>query len=1181
MTAAFRAEGGEVPIPDLTVADLVLAQARRTPDAVAVRQWDQRLSYRELAGAAGTLAAELRTLGIGPDDRVGVCVGRRPAMVVAVLGVLLSGGCYVPLDPADPVRRVRDIAADAGVRVLVGDQAADGLGAAWGIQVLPVPAAAGTVDLDAVPACPARPAHLAHVLFTSGSTGRPKGVLTTHRNLVEFVTGCAAVTGAGPTTRSFGFSSLGFDATSMDLYVPLAFGGSVQLATEADRADPTRLRRFVAEHGVDWGFVTPAVLALLDPDALPEWRTVLCGGETVPAELAAAWSRPPRRFLNAYGPTETTVLALIGEIQGPVPPLEPVPVGRPLPNHRAYVVDDRMRPVPADVEGELVLGGPGLARGYLGSPALTAERFVPDPLSAEPGQRLYRTGDVVRGTRDGRIVFVGRRDGQAKIRGQRIEVGEVEAVLRGVPGVSQAVVEVVPGPAGLELAAFLTPADAPGRRELLEHAGDRLTPAMVPARVVPLASLPRTGSDKVDRARLRELALQAVPGLDGELPAEPRTAAEDVVAACWRRVLGVAPGRDGDFFASGGNSIAAMRLVAALRDELVRDVSVEDVFTGRTAAGIAERVAASEPLVGRELALGNPPALSSPQRRLWFLDQLAPDAAPYNIALAQRLTGPLDLPALRAALRAVSGRHDVLRWRITQSSGVPQAVREEPAEVPAPVVDLRAHLDPDAELHRRLAADAAAPLDLGRGPTWRVRVYRLGDADHVLALTLHHAVFDGWSQGVLFADLATAYAAASSGRPPALPSAPASYADYAVWRADRDRQREAADLAWWVDHLDGAPTVLDLPRDRPRPAVQTYRGDQLSAAFPADAEVAIRTLAAELGTTPASVLLAGLGELLHRLTGGADHLVASVVADRRLAAFDALVGMFVDIVPVRLRADRSGGFAEHVGRCGGELLAATAHPSAPLERIVEALGVARDLSRSPLVQVMFNVLDFAEPRLRIPGLDDTTIEVDKPGSPFDVTVYVLERDGRLAVDLLYNPDLFDRTRMDRLLTSYLLLVTELATAARTPVGAVAPGLPDSTARAYGPAAATAAAATGPEPAVPAVPTADRSTLTGTEQLVAAIWREVLGRDALAPTDNFFDVGGHSLALASVHAKLTERLGRQVPFVDLFRYPSIGALAAYLHDPADNPELDRAAERAAARRSRTARRRPNRASDTGK
>ncbi len=1126
-------------IPQVTLADLVLAQARHTPDAVAVRQWDERLSYRELVGAAGALAAELRERGIGPDDRVGVCAGRRPAMVTAVLGVLLSGGCYVPLDPGGPRGRQRDIAADAGVRVLVGDEAA-ALG--WDLPVLAGPAE--PVGLDEVPPCPAGPEHLAHVLFTSGSTGRPKGVLTTHRNLAEFVTGCAAVAGADAGTRSFGFASLGFDATSMDLYVPLAVGGAVQLATDADRADPTRLRRFLVEHDVNWGFVTPAVLALLDPDELPGWRTVLCGGEAVPTELIAAWSRPPRRFLHAYGPTETTVLALAEEVRGPVPPGEPVPLGRPLPHHRAYVVDEHM--VPA-AEGELVLGGPGLARGYLGSPGLTAERFVPDPFSGEPGARLYRTGDLVRTTADGRIVFVGRRDGQVKIRGQRIEVGEVEAALRAVPGVGQAVVEAVDGAGGLKLVAFVTPLDAPGRDVLLRQAGDRLTPAMVPARVVPLASLPRTGSDKIDRGRLRALAAAHEAPSD----ARPRTAAEDVVASCWLRVLGAAP--EGDFFASGGNSIAAMRLVAALRDELVRDVSVEDVFAGRTAGGIAARVAASAPLAEAELRRGNPPALSSPQRRLWFLDQLAPDAAPYNIALAQRLAGPLDPDRLRAALTAVAVRHDVLRWRIVADDGVPRAVRDEPGDVPLPVVEPRDKTD----LRERLAAAAAGPLDLGRGPGWRATLYRLGPDDHVLGLTLHHAVFDGWSQDVLFRDLATAYAGE-------LPRAPVSYGDYAAWRAERDRQRERADLAWWVNHLTGAPMVLDLPRDRPRPAVPEHRGVQLSAAFPPVAEAAIRALAANVGTTPAGVLLAGLGELLRRLTGRDDHVVATVVADRRLAAFDDLVGMFVDIVPVRLTGRET--FEERVGSAGGELLAAAAHPSAPLERIVDALGVPRDLSRNPLVQVLFNVLDFAEPRLRIPGLTETPVEVDKRGSPFDLTVYVLEREQRLAVDLLYDPALFDRTRMERLLADYLLLVGELA------AGGPAPSVPDPALTAYAPGADGVA----PAPAAAPVP----ADATGTEQLVAAVWAEVLGRDVPATTDNFFDVGGHSLALAAVQAKLTERLGRPVPLVDLFRYPSIAALAAHLHRPAGNPELDRAAERAATRRNRVARRRPNRASEIG-
>ncbi|MFJ2031594.1 amino acid adenylation domain-containing protein [Streptosporangium sp. NPDC087985] len=1164
-------EADRLPPPEGTVADLIVARARTAPDAVAVAQWDEKITYRELVGRATVLAARLGALGVGPETRVGICLERRPAMVVALLGVLLSGGCYVPLDPDGPRLRLRDIAADAGLDVVVCDRAGAEAAGEAGLRCVAVPDLADLtepVDPAAVSACPAAPDNLAYVLYTSGSTGRPKGVLVTHRNLAAFVLERAASTGADQTTRALGVCSLGFDASVIDLFVPLALGGALQLAGDADRTDPARLQRFIAAHEVTWGVITPAVLSLLDPAALPGWRLVMCGGDAVPPGLVNLWGTPGRRFVNVYGPTETTVVVVTAELTAPQ--ATPVPIGHPTPGHRCYVVDDRLRPVEPGAEGELLVGGPGVSRGYLDRPGLTAEVFVPDPFSGEVGARLYRTGDMVRYAGDGQLVYLGRRDGQVKIRGQRVELGEIAAVLAEHPAVTQAAVEAVPRPGGgLELVAFLTPEDAPADPG---YAASRLTAAMLPERVLRLPRLPVNTSGKVDRSRLRELAAEERPADDAP---EGETAAERALATVWRR-LGIGT----DFFTSGGDSITAMRLVAAARDELGLDVTVEDVFAGRTLPGIAERFDRAARLPGPELTLGHPPTLAPPQRRLWFLDQLAPEAAPYNIALAETLNGPLEVPALRAALRAVAERHDVLRWRIRQTAGVPYAVCEPPAEVDLTVVDLRGYgqAERETQLRTRLAAGASVPFDLADGSPWRAWLYVLGPDEHVLALTLHHAVFDGWSRDALYTDLSAAYTAAVTGRTPDLVPLRASYADYAVWRAERDLRDGEADLAWWAEHLRGAPTVLELPRDRPRPAVQTYRGAEARAVLPPDADAAVRALAAGLGATPAGVLLAGLGRLLHRLTGTADHVIGAVVADRRVAAFDDLVGFFIDMVPLRLRSDDHADFAAHVQRCTRELLDVAAHPAAPLERVVEELGIRRDTSRAPLVQVMFNVLNLTEPRLELGGLRSETVEVDKPGSPFDLTVYVAERNGRFSVEVVYNPDLFDAARVDAMLIDYVNVVGTLAADPATPVGAVA--LPGRVTPDAAPGAMRVA-----EPAA----TSQSPVGTGsaaTQELIAAIWCEVLERDHVGADDNFFDIGGHSLALAAVHGRLSVRLDRELRMVDLFRYPNIRTLAAYLDTPAGgspghpeavNPELARAASRAEARRNRT--RRPRRVHST--
>ncbi|MGC4896677.1 amino acid adenylation domain-containing protein [Micromonospora sp. DT31] len=1156
---AGAVHGEDLSWPDVTLADLIVDQAARCPDAVAVRQWDTRLTYRELVERAAGVAAALRDRGIGRGDRVGVCGTRTPDLVVAVVGVLLAGAAYVPLEPGGPRTRLRGIVRDAGLRVAVGDAAAAEFGDEPDVATLALPGPAPLAP------CPARPGDPAHVLFTSGSTGGPKGVLTTHRNIVAFVTGMAALTGADASVRSLGMASISFDAVTVDLFVPLTVGGAVQLLGADDRADPVRLTRFVAEHEVNWGNITPTVLALLDPARLPSWRVLICGGEAVPTEIVARWA-PGRRFINAYGPTETTVVVVTSDLTGTE--ADPVPIGLPLPNHRAYVVDADLRPVPPGQTGELLIGGPGLADGYLNRPGLTAERFLPDPFGDVPGERLYRTGDLVRQAPDGRLVFLGRADRQVKVRGQRIEPGEIEAVLADHPGVDGVAVEVVPGPTGAEVVAFLTPADAPDDDVLRAYAATRLTAAMMPTRTVRLAAFPVSPTTgKVNRPALRDLATVAAPADDVPDSGDP---VETAVRRIWTRLLGAAPAPGSDFLAVGGNSIAAMRLVAALRAELGRQVDTRVLFTDRTFAALVDRVRAADAADTDGLTVGNPPTVSPPQRRLWFMDQLAPSSAPYNISVAHRLGGPLDVAALGVALRAVAERHDVLRWRIPQQGGVPYAVREEPTDVAVPVVDLTTAADPDTDLATMLAAGAGHAFDLATGAPWQVTVYRLAAEEHVLAVTVHHAVFDGWSEALLYDELATAYARALGRSVPGRPPLPATYADYAVWRADRDRRRGEADLAWWTTHLAGAPTVLDLPRDRPRPVVQTYAGAEAAVRLDEATDRAVGELAARRGTTVAAVLLAAFGELLRRLTGGDDHVLGAIVADRRLAAFDEVIGFFIDTVPVRVRAGGAG-FAEQVDRCAAELHAVTAHPGAPLERVVEALGVGRDTSRAPLVQVLFNVLNFAPPRLALTGLTAEPVPVPKPGSPFDLTVYVAQRDGRTGVEVVYNPDLFEGDRIEALLADLAALVGALAAEPDTPTDEVATELPRPAVRVAAQGAMTVATAEVARAPLPTGPDA----LTATEELIAGIWRDVLGRDTVGVTDNFFDIGGHSMALAAVHARLTEATGRSVTMLDLFRHPTVRALAASLDGAADRPELARAAMRAAARRGRARRTPPPR------
>ncbi|MCZ7474831.1 amino acid adenylation domain-containing protein [Micromonospora sp. WMMC273] len=1150
--------GPELPYPQVCLPDLVAAHARRRPGAPAVVQGDLTLSYSVLVGRAAALAASLRAHGIGADDLVGVCVDRRPDLVVALLGVQTAGAGYVPLDPALPAGRLRELAAEARLRVVVGTPAAE---AFTGRTVLDVPT--GTAPWQPTPATLGT---TAYAMFTSGSTGQPKGAVIEHRALTEKITSIAEFSGFDTATRCLAFASIGFDASVADMLAPLAAGGTVVLAGDAERADPTRLYRICAEHAVDVVVLPPPILPLLDPDRLPGVRLVVTGGEATGPEQVGRWTAGGRRFISVYGPTEATVLVTWFEGSGDW--TRPIPIGRPAANHRIHLVDDELREVGPGEIGEVLAGGPGLGRGYLFDAARTAERFLPDPFSGKPGERLYRTGDLARWLPDGSLEFLGRADRQVKIRGQRIELGEVEAVLRRHPDVDLASVQVRAGAGGQELVAYVATGLAPA--ELRDYCARLLPPAAVPARMLTMPALPITINGKIDTERLAALDLAGPAHVPSGEP--PATDTERLVAQAWAALLDVpAVGRDDDFFHQGGHSITAMRLVADLRERLGRDLAIEDVLVGRTPRGIAARAVAAAGTGPADAAVrGRPPALSPAQQRLWFLDRYFPAAASaYNVAFAERITGPLDVAALATALTAVADRQQILRWRIPERDGVPYAVADPSTPVPLPVRDLA----PGTDLAGHLAASAATPFALATDTLWRAELIRAGADEHVLAVYAHHAVFDGWSQSLFYADLAAAYRAALGDGPP-LPPLPATYGDYVAWRADRARRRAAADLDWWLEHLTGAPVVLRLPGGRDRPAEQTYTSATVRTRLDRAATAALTDLAAGLGATPAAAVLAAFTLVLGRRTGLPDLVVGTPTVDRRAADFEPMVGFFIEIAPLRLRRTPGAGFAAHVRAAWEELLAALAHPEAPVERIVGGLGLGGLLDRSPLVQVLFNMYTFDEPRLDLAGLSAEPVPVPAPGSPFDLTLYGITRDGRLRVEIVFNPDVYGEALISDVLADVERLLRAGAADPERPVAE----LPAWTAVPAGtagdvPRAARVTRAAG-RAGVPAARPA-----TATERRIASVWCDVLGVPEVAATDSFFDVGGGSLAVAVVQRQLNRLLGTNLRVVDLFHHPTVRALAAHLDslgapssgEDAEDEAVARAARRGALRRQRVQRR----------
>ncbi|HYR11430.1 MAG TPA: amino acid adenylation domain-containing protein, partial [Longimicrobium sp.] len=831
---AWNRTEGEYPA-EACIHQVFQRQAARTPDAVAVVFEDASLTYAELNARANRLAHHLRGRGVGAEVRVGICLERSLEMVVSLLAVLKAGGAYVPLDPGLPAERLAYMLDDSAVPLVLVQAALRGtISAREGVEVLAVDALAERLAAEPAenPAVGAGPDSLAYVIYTSGSTGRPKGVMNHHRGVVNLLWSMRGTVAMAPGDRLLAITTLAFDISVLELFLPLLSGARVEILDRSAASDPALLREAVAAGAGTVLQATPATWRLLLDAGWEgaESLRALSGGEALPAELAARLRERVGALWNVYGPTETTIWSTAQHLgAGPDVGRGHVSIGAPVANTRVYVLDRYLSPVPAGVPGELYIGGGGVARGYLGRPGLSAEKFVPDPFAAEPGARLYRTGDLARWRPDGTLEFLGRNDHQVKVRGFRIELGEIEAALRGHEEVADCVVmarEDVPGEQRL-VAYLVGEAQAEALRG---HLRQSLPEYMVPSAFVFLDALPLTPNGKLDRKALPAPEYAA----DSDRYVAPRTPAEEVLAGIWAEVLRLERvGVTESFFALGGHSLLATRVVSRIRELFGVEVPLRALFEGPTVADLAGRVEEIRraglpvlpPVVPTECTDAVP--LSFAQERLWFLDRLEPGSATYNIPAALRLTGALDEAALERSLGEIVRRHGALRTVFTEVDGSPAQVVAPFGGFALPVEDLSGlgEANREAALRRRAREEAARPFDLSAGPLFRAALLRLGAEDHVLLLSMHHIVSDGWSMGVFFRELSALYEAYREGRESPLPELAVQYADYAVWQREQlggevlERQ-----LSYWRERLAGAPELLELPIDHPRPAVQTHRG---------------------------------------------------------------------------------------------------------------------------------------------------------------------------------------------------------------------------------------------------------------------------------------------------------------------------------------------------------------------
>ncbi|AYN38048.1 amino acid adenylation domain-containing protein [Streptomyces dangxiongensis] len=1029
------------PAAPRSPVDLFAEQARRAPDATAVSDGDRAVTYRELAEWSGALSARLLADGLAPEDRVALLMERSAELVVAQLAVLGAGGAYVPVDTRAPEERRRTLLAQAGVTVRL--TAAEVAAARPGPPDEGTPAAGparhahGTGAGEQAPA--ADPDRLAYVMFTSGSTGRPKAVAVRHRDVAALATD-SRFTG-GVSARVLLHSPVAFDAATFEVWAPLLNGGCVVVAP-GDGVDAALIRRLTAGDGLSALWLTAGLFRLLAQDAPDCFRglgQVWTGGDVVPAQavrrvLAAC---PGLTVVDGYGPTETTTFATSYALTDPAAVPGTVPVGHPLDDMRVHVLDARMRPVPPGCAGELYVAGEGVARGYLGRPGDTAARFLADPCGP-PGARMYRTGDLARRRPDGTVEFLGRADDQVKIRGFRVEPGEVEAALAAHPGVVDvAVLAREDRPGARRLVAYVVGPAGRDTEELRAFAARALPEYLVPGAFVPLDALPLSGNGKVDRAALPAPRAAAQAGR-----VEPRTDTERRTADVFGEVLGIEPpGVEDDFFRLGGDSILSIRLASRLAEDFDTDLTPRAVFSHPTPAGLARllgtRQGSGRPEIVPVAREGAAP-MSYAQQRLWFLEEFAPGGAEYVTALALRLDGTLDTGALHAALGALVARHESLRTTFDSVDGHGVQRVRPPQGVPLPVRDLSHLTDGEREpaLRALLAEERSRPFDLREGPLLRAGLVRLTGHDHVLTLTLHHIVTDGWSTSVLLGDLAHLYRSELGFARHELPPLPVQYADYAHWQRTAGAAGADGQLAYWKQHLAGT-APLDLPTDRPRPPVRTSAGATTRLVVPARTARRLSGLARDRGTTLFTTLVAAAQAYLARLSGTDDIAVGTVTSGRDRAETQALVGFFVNTLVLRSRADAEQPFTAFLGAVRQTVLDAFAHQDVPFERVVDEVQPVRDTSRSPLFQVMVVLQNTPAADLDLPGLDVTDVEPESEQAAFDLTLEFAETDsGALHGLLTYNTDLFDAATAERMAGQLGTLLDAVAENPDRPLGAL-------------------------------------------------------------------------------------------------------------------------------------------------
>ena len=1157
---------------DSTFPQLFEEQVATHADHLAIVAGKDRLTYGELNARANKLARHLRTLGAGRETLVGICIDRSLDMAVGVLAILKSGAAYLPIDPDYPGERLKWMLEDSGVSLVVTQEELAAKLSRSAARLIALDADRELIsqqpagNLDNGPDAD----NLAYVIYTSGSTGEPKGVMITQASLANYVLALQHELQIDHNDRYLHTASISFSSSRRQLLLPLSQGAAVVIASAEQRKDPLALFEIIKRENVTvidavpsfWRSCT-AMLATLGDETRAKLldnrlRLMLSASEPLLSDIPRTWMNKfghRARHFHMFGQTETAGIVCLQEISNDHElsgDIGVVPVGRPIANTEIYILDEQQQPVAVGTAGELYIGGAGLGRGYLRRPELTAAKFVPNPFSDTPGARLYRTGDWARWRSDGAIEFAGRQDSQVKVRGFRVELQEIETVLAGHSDIKDNVVVMRDdGGAKRLVAYFVSNGNTPSVTELRNFLSKRLPDYTVPSAFVQLKTLPLNANGKINR-----LALPEPPELRPETATPygaPQTSTEKILAAIWSSVLRIdQPGIDDDFFELGGHSLLAMQVMARINEQLRVMLPLRELFDGPTIRQLAERIAStairddSPVQTIQTVRRTRETPLSFSQQRLWFLDQLEPNSPLYNINRALRLSGTLDLAILERAIQTIAARHEALRTTFVEVDGLPLQQVAPTTVLPFRLRDLRSApaTTREQDVQRVLKIEAEKPFDLARGPLARVTVLRVADEEYILLLSIHHIVADAWSLNLFFHELAAVYLGEE------LPALRVQFADFAKWQRERlDGGALSAQLAYWKKQLAGAPLMLDLPTDRPRPVMLSSHGGTQTISLSSELRQSLKDVSRQESVTLFMLLMAAFQVLLARYSHQDDILVGTPVAGRTLVETESLIGCFINTLV--LRGDLSGNLSlrEVIKRTRERALGAFTNQDVPFEKLVEELRPDRTLSHNPIFQVMFVLQDETKPQLTLPGISVTPMEADNESAKFELALAVVEKAAGMDVRLSYNTDLFETASIAAMLHDFTRILESIVSDRELQ-------LSDLPAVSWVPQTRwegnPARANDKDEQVRPKEFIAPR---TPVEERLADIWSEVLRVKSVGVYDNFFELGGHSLLAAQVIARARHIFSAELTLRRLFETPTIAGLAEAIYEIQTNETED--------------------------